>query len=295
MTHAIASRPPDRVVTSPDLRRDTVLELLRQARSRITLSLFRCNDGAVFEELAAAVDRGVDVQVLVTSRAKGGKKKRKKLWERLEGTGATVHAYTDPVVKYHAKYLVVDDGPALVASLNFTRKCFARTCDAMVITHDPEVVAGLRALMDADRAGRPVPDTLSDRLILGPERARRQITALVEQARSSIQLIDAKLSDPGLMNLLSARRAEGLSVQIMGDRRLSGLKSHGKVMLIDGARAVVGSLALTALSLDFRREVAIAIDEPAAVAEIDRLFRSIGAGGSPAESPAAAAAGGASC
>ena len=41
-----------------------------------------------------------------------------------------VWAHTDPVVKYHAKYLVADDGPAVVASLNLTRKCFERTCDA---------------------------------------------------------------------------------------------------------------------------------------------------------------------
>ena len=42
---------------------------------RITLSLFRCNDKEIFAEFKAAVDRGVDVEVLVTSRAKGGKKK----------------------------------------------------------------------------------------------------------------------------------------------------------------------------------------------------------------------------
>ena len=52
-----------------------------------------------------------------------------------------MHAYTDPVVKYHAKYLVADDGPAVVASLNFTRKCFRKTCDALVVTHDPAVVS----------------------------------------------------------------------------------------------------------------------------------------------------------
>jgi len=39
------------------------------------------------------------------------------------------------------------------------------------------------------------------------------------------------------------------------------LKSHGKIMLIDDAVAVVGSLALAPLSLDFRREVAILVDE----------------------------------
>ena len=95
----------------------------------------------------------MDVQVLVTSRAKGGKKKLKKLWKRLEETGASSFAYTDPVVKYHAKYLVVDDGPALITSLNFTRKCFDDTCDAMALTYDPAVVDGLRAA-DGDRSRR---------------------------------------------------------------------------------------------------------------------------------------------
>jgi hypothetical protein len=46
-------------------------------------------------------------------------------------------------------------------------------------------------------------------------------------------------------------------------------------MLIDNRIAVVGSLALAALSLDFRREVAIIVDEPAAVADINQLFETI--------------------
>jgi hypothetical protein len=113
-------RHPDRVITDPDERLDAVLDVIRQARERIELSLFRANEKAVFDELARAVERGVDVEVLVTSRAKGGKKKMKKLWRALEATGATMYAYTDPVVKYHAKYLIADDGPGarLVAELH---------------------------------------------------------------------------------------------------------------------------------------------------------------------------------
>ena len=61
----------------------------------LLLSLFRCNDKEIFRELKAAVDRGVDVEVLVTSRAKGGKKKLRKLWQRLQDTGATVAAYNE--------------------------------------------------------------------------------------------------------------------------------------------------------------------------------------------------------
>jgi phosphatidylserine/phosphatidylglycerophosphate/cardiolipin synthase-like enzyme len=293
VTKSTRDRLPDRIVTAPAARRQTVLDVIHGAESRITVSLFRCTDKMIFGELAAAVDRGVDVQVLVTSRVKGGKKKLKKLWKRLEETRASIVPYTDPVVKYHAKYLVVDDGPALITSMNFTRKCFDDTCDAVAVTYDPAIVAGLRQLMATDREGGVAPSTLPDRLIVGPERARRQFTALLQQARKSIQIIDAKMSDPGLIDLVNQRRSQGINVEIFGQKRLGNFISHGKMMLVDGARAVVGSLALTALSLDFRREVALVVDEPAAVAELDQLFRSIAAAVAATDAPSAATAGGA--
>jgi cardiolipin synthase len=295
MTTVPAPVPPDRVVLAPADRRAAVLDVIRQAHSRLSLSLFRCNDKEIFKELKAAVNRGVDVEVLVTSRAKGGKKKLRKLWQLLEGTGATVHAYTDPVVKYHAKYVIADDGPALVASLNFTKKCFAKTCDAIVLTFDPAVVDGLRQLMATDRDGIAPPATVPERLILGPESARRQFTAMIREARSSILLIDAKLSDPDILALLDERRREGIVVRVHGDPRVGDLKSHGKLMLIDGTRAVVGSLALTAMSLDFRREVAIELAAPGAVSDINALFQSIGVTPNVDDPVSSAAAGGASC
>src|SRR5262249_4380992 len=178
---------------------------------------------------------------------------------------------------YHAKYLVADDGPAIVASCNFTRKCFERTCDALVVTHDPAVASSLRELMAADAERRPLPPTISPRLVIGPERARRQLTDLVEQAQSSVRVIDAKLSDPDLVTLLNARRASGLAVEVFGAKRVGDLKSHGKVLFVDGRLAVVGGLAIAAISLDFRREVAIVVDEPEAVGDVERLFRAVGA------------------
>jgi cardiolipin synthase len=275
MTEPDRPLTPDRLVSAVEDRRVALVEVIRQARSRITLSLFRCNDDEIIEELAAATARGVIVEVLVTSRAKGGAKRKQKLWRALEQTGASLRAYTDPVVKYHPKYLVADEGPAVVASLNFTRKCFRKTWDALVITHDPAVVSGLRRLWTADRDRRPMPEDLTERLIVGPERARRQFTALIAGARTSIRLIDAKLSDPELVSVLNARRAEGLTIELVSGKRVGDLKSHGKMMLIDDETVVVGSLALAALSLDFRREVAIVVNEPSAVADAVELFRTL--------------------
>jgi len=98
---------------------------------------------------------------------------------------------------------------------------------------------------------------------------------LIEQAQSSLRIIDAKLSDPDLITLLNARHAAGLKVEVFGSKRLGDLKSHGKILLIDDRIAVVGGLALAAISLDFRREVAIGVEDPGAVAQVKELFQVI--------------------
>jgi phosphatidylserine/phosphatidylglycerophosphate/cardiolipin synthase-like enzyme len=197
-----------------------------------------------------------------------------RLWVLLESMGATLHRYADPVVKYHAKYIVADQGPALVASLNLTRKCFASTVDFVVTTHDPDVVSGLTRLFDADcrKPGAPLPRGLSKRLIVGPEDARSRFTALLGGARRSIRLIDPGVTDPAIMARLKAKAAEGVQVSLLSHGNLHGMTPHGKLLIIDGATAVIGSVSLSALSLDFRREVAIVVDDARCVRRLNTLF-----------------------
>jgi len=268
-------RPPDRVVASPAECRAAILDVIRGAKRDLSLSLFRCNVADIFDELARAVARGVSVNALVTARAAGKATKLEKLRRRLVEAGASVGVYADPVVKYHAKYLVADDGPAVVASLNFTKKCFSRTLDALVVTYDAAVVAGLREVMAADREMHAAPASISPRLIVGPERARAQLTDLVAGAKSSIRMIDAKLNDPAFVALLAARRGAGVRVDVLGSKSYGNLKSHGKIWLIDDRIGLVGGLALSAVSIDFRREVALTVDGREAINDLRRLFDAV--------------------
>src|SRR5262245_10769877 len=100
------NRPPDVVRTSTADRRRTILDALRRARCRIDLSVFRCDDPQVFAALARATARGVQVTVLVTPRAKGHPGDLETLRIALRATGAAVHLYANPAMKYHAKYIV---------------------------------------------------------------------------------------------------------------------------------------------------------------------------------------------
>jgi len=274
-----ARHPADRFVFAPDERRSAVLDTIDSARDRLFLSLFRCDDFHVLDALAAALQRGVDVSVLLTPRAKGGAKRLGELWQVLEGMGANIRRYADPVVKYHAKYIVADNGPALVASLNFTRKCFTRTSDFLLLTHDPVVVGGLRRLFTGDCAGRglSLPSKARRRLIVGPEEARRTLTDMLERGRKSIRIVDPKVTDPAILDLLKAKRAAGVAVEVLGRDGLRGFEAHGKMVLVDDSVGVLGSLSLSALSLDFRREVAVAVRDRASLNQMDQAFRMLAA------------------
>jgi len=255
-----------------------VLRVIGAARTRLILSMFRCDDREVLDALAGALRRNVRVEILITGRAKGWHARLQRLWVLLEDMGATLHRYPDPVVKYHAKYIVADNGPALVASLNLTRKCFASTVDFVVVTHDPGVVSGLTRLFHADHGKRsaPLPRALSQRLIIGPERARKRFTALIQGARRSIHLVDPKVTDPAIVTLLKAKAATGVAVSVKRRGSLNGLAPHGRLLIVDGSTAVIGSVSLSALSLGVRREVAIIVDDPDC---LRRLKRWIGRAG----------------
>jgi cardiolipin synthase len=266
---------PERFVFTANQRASSVLGVIDGARKRLVLSLFRCDDFRVLDAIEAALQRGVDVAVLVTPRAKGGTKSLDELWDVLESMGAALYRYADPVVKYHAKYLVADDGPALVASLNFTRRCFTSTCDFLLTTHHPAVVGGLRRLFAADSRGpeSAPPTRLGSRLIVGPEHARRALTRMLDQARHSIRIVDPKVTDPAILDLLKSKRAEGVAVTVLGREELRQYVPHGKMLLVDDAIGVLGSLSLSALSLDFRREVAVVVHDPRCLAQMDGVFR----------------------
>jgi phosphatidylserine/phosphatidylglycerophosphate/cardiolipin synthase-like enzyme len=248
----------DRIAIAPAERRAAVLDLIAGARRRLILSLFRCDDFGVLDALVTALNRGVKVDVLMTDRAKGGRKRRDQISTVLADSGATLHCYGDPVVKYHAKYMAADGQVGLVGSANWTQKCFSETCDFVLTTEDRRVVRALEHMFSADCAGRPLNgDAANQRLVIGPEHARDRLTALLKAARRSIDIIDPKLTDPAIRRVLAQRRAAGVRVRCRGRRAVGDFVPHGKLIVVDGQAAVLGSPSLSAVHLGFRRELAI--------------------------------------
>ncbi len=270
----------DRIIVEPGERRPAVIAVIDSAQERLDLSVFRCDEDAVLDALERAVRRGVRVRALVTGRAKGSKAQLKRLRKMLETLGVDVRRYGDTIVRYHAKYIVADNGPAVVASLNFTRKCFESTCDFMLRSGDEQLVAALRRVFEADWESVPYrpAEARADRLIVGPEQARAGFVALVSRATRRIRLIDPKISDPAMLLLLKKREAEGIQLDIRGRSGLGSLVAHGKLLMIDDEAAAVGSISLSTLALEFRRELAVVTHDRSSLDTLNRFWDSLPAG-----------------
>jgi cardiolipin synthase len=267
----------DRLVVAPPERRAAILDLIRSADHSLQLSMFRCDDFTIVDELAAAVRRGVRVRVLITQRARGWKEKLKDLTALLKSLGADVQPFPDVQMKYHAKYIIKDDGLALVTTLNFTRKCFESTCDFLVLSEDPGIVGSLKYLFEKDctePVAPPLPQ-FNERLIVGPDHSRQRLTQMLANATSSIRIIDHRVTDPMILDLLADKRRQGVTVQVVGAGPMGGLVCHGRMILIDEKTAIIGSIHLSPPSLDARREVAIVIEEPGLVAQLYDYFQQL--------------------
>jgi phosphatidylserine/phosphatidylglycerophosphate/cardiolipin synthase-like enzyme len=266
----------DRLVLSPVERRQAIIEFMRSAERELSLSMFRCDDFGIIDEVAAAVQRGVRVRVLITQRARGWKEKLKELTALLRSLGAEIRPYENPVMKYHAKYVIADDAQAIVTSLNFTRKCFVETCDFIVFTHDANVISGLKQIFDNDfhTPSLRLPP-ITGRLIVGPDHSRERLTDILSMAQTSIRIMDHRVTDPSILNLLATKQQQGVTVQVLGSGPVGGLISHGRMALIDEKTAIIGSIHLSPPSLDMRREVAILIEESTVVTELYDYFKNL--------------------
>ena len=265
----------DRLVIEPGQRRRAVVGLIRSAQRHLVLSIFRCNDKAVLTALAAAVDRGVQVRSIMTNHPNASAADLDRLSKWLREHGIAVRRHTSSM-KYHAKYIVADDATALVTSLNLTARCFERTCDFLLFTKDAEVVAGLNAVFATDWAGdaAALAPAQLERLIVGPDYAPRdRFAALLLSARRRIRLLDARLTDPFMRQLLESRRRAGVTVEIKRRKELRPLDSHGRLLVVDDTIAVIGSFALSTAAFERRRELAVVSREPAVLRALDAFWR----------------------
>jgi phosphatidylserine/phosphatidylglycerophosphate/cardiolipin synthase-like enzyme len=263
----------------PDVGVAPVVRAIHGARRRVDIAIFRIDREDIEKALAAAVQRGVHVRVLVAHTNSGGESRLRKFEQRMLQAGVMVARTGDDFVRYHGKFMIADDKLHLFG-FNFTKADTIKSRSFGIATRDKHAVNEALALFEADITRQPFVPKRSN-LVVSPENARDTLTTFVKGAKQQLLIYDVNLQDRAFIKLLKQQAAAGIDVRVIGKfkgadpiplRPLRDLRLHVRAIVRDGVYAFVGSQSLRRLELDHRREVGVLITNRSVAKKIREVF-----------------------
>jgi phosphatidylserine/phosphatidylglycerophosphate/cardiolipin synthase-like enzyme len=258
-----------------------VVQAIRLAKQTVDIAIFRLSRPEIEAALTAAVQRGVKVRAFVAHTNRGGEEQLRKLEQRLLAGGVMVSRSGDDLLKYHGKYLIIDDTLHLLG-FNYTKADTIRSRSFGVQTRDRKAVKDAHQLFECDLARQPYSGSAGSTLVVSPETSRQALSRFISGARRHLAIYDGRLEDRAFVELLKTRIAAGVKVQVIGKaprlesgtqvRALDSLRLHVRAIVRDGTQAFVGSQSLRRLELDRRREVGLIVNNPSVSRAILAVF-----------------------
>jgi phosphatidylserine/phosphatidylglycerophosphate/cardiolipin synthase-like enzyme len=269
------------LIIQPEAGLAPVVKAIKRARKTIDIAIFRIDRDEIEKGLAAAVQRGVRVRVLVAHTNRGGEARLRKLEQRMLEAGVTVTRTGDEFIRYHAKYMVADEILHLFA-FNFTTADTVKSRSFGVSTKDKSAVREALSLFEADCTRQAFSPNRRSPLVVSPETARETLTAFIKGAKRQLLIYDVNVQDPEFAKLLKKLAADGVDVRVIGKFKGSGdgigvrglkpLRLHARAIIRDGSRAFVGSQSLRRPELNQRREVGVVITNGAVARKLRDVF-----------------------
>jgi cardiolipin synthase len=256
-----------------------VLTAIRKARRYVDVCIFRLDRQEIVRALAATAQRGVRVRALIAHTNSAGDKPLRAIEQNLLAGGVTVARTSDELLRYHGKFMVVDD-MLHIFGFNFTKQDVEKSRSFGLATRDQRTVKEALSLFQADST-RQVYSPQRSNLVVSPETARDILGKFIRGARRQLSIYDVKIQDPAMMKLLKDRAKAGVDVRLLGSmkdagdvkvRAFKGLRLHVRAIVRDGTRAFVGSQSLRTPELDRRREVGLLVNNPGVTRKLLEVF-----------------------
>ena len=268
------------VIIQPGDGIGALIKAIDRARKSIEIMIFRFDEREIEQALTRAAERGVFVHALIAFTNHGGEEHLRKLEQHLLQKGITVARTADDLVRYHAKYMVIDEQQLFLLAFNFSHLDIERSRSFGIITSNHELVNEARKLFECD-VKRLSYKSGSSQLVVSPVNARQVLGDFISGAKRELLIYDPEVSDRALVRLLGERAKAGVRIAIIGKvtkkatldwRKLNGMRLHTRVILRDGLSAFVGSQSLRKLELDSRREAGVIFRDSKVVGTMRRIF-----------------------
>jgi len=275
------------LIVLPDDTAKPLLDALAGAKRSLNIRMFLFTDPTLLDAVIAAKRRGVHVRVMLNPARRSGENENKASRKKLLAAGIEVRDSSPAFALTHQKSMVIDDEMGFVESLNWETRDLTETRDyAVVTTHELEVSEMVKCF-DADWNQKKFETHSESLLIWCPNNGRERIAEFIDSAKHTLWLQNERYQDTVIIERLVRAVRRGVKVHIMARpphtlkvakliegvgglrimrdvgakiHRLKGMKLHGKMILADEKRAVIGSINLSPGSFDARRELAIETD-----------------------------------
>jgi phosphatidylserine/phosphatidylglycerophosphate/cardiolipin synthase-like enzyme len=283
------------ILVFPDDGAKMIIDSILEAKKSLRIKMFVFSDPELIYAVIDAHKRGLDVKVMLNPARRSGEEENESTRRLFEQAGVNVKDTNPFFGLTHEKSMVVDDRLAFIKSLNWETKNLTETRDYAIITANPHEVEEVIMCFEADWERTDFNPGESARLIWCSINGRDRIARFIDDARHSLFIQNERYQDLVIIERIIRAATRGVKVHVMvrpphtlkkekliegvgGLRimddvgikihKLKHLKLHGKMLLADGCRAIVGSINLTPGSFDDRRELAIEVNDAEIV---DRL------------------------
>jgi len=286
------------LIVLPDQTAGPIVDAIRGARKSVRVKMFVFSHPALLKAVIDAKKRGVQVRVMLNPARRDGEPENEITRKKLKAVGVEVIDTNPAFDVTHEKSMVVDDQAAFVQSLNWATKNLTGTRDYAVITTRRKEVDEVIDCFEADWARRAFPDHSGTLLIWCNKNGRDRIAQFIDDAKHTLFVQNERYQDSVIIERIVRAKMRGVKVHVMArpphklkkDKLIEGvsglrimddvgikvhklkhMKLHGKMLLADHSRAIIGSINLAPGSFDSRRELAIEVYKDALVQHLQKV------------------------
>lgn len=286
------------IIVLPDDTAGEIIDAIDNAKESLLIKMFLFSDPPLINAVIEAKNRGVKVKVMLNPVRNNGEEENEETRKILEEAGIEVRDSNPEFTITHEKSMVIDDKVAFIKSLNWETKNFTETRDYAIITYHPHEVKEVVLCFEADWHRKNFDPGENLNLIWCSNNGRIKIAKFIDEAKHSLFVQNERFQDLVIIERLVHAASRGVKVHVMARpphtlkmeklvegvgglrimddvgikiHKLKHLRLHGKMLLADGCRAIVGSINLSPGSFDHRRELAIEVHDPPVVERLKKI------------------------
>lgn len=284
------------LIVLPDDSARPIVDAIHAATQSIRVKMFVFSDPTLLQAAIDAHKRGVSVRIMLNAARRDGEEENIDSRARLVAAGIEVLDSNPAFDVTHEKSMVVDEKTAYIKSLNWQTKNLTETRDYAVVTSHKHEVDEVIECFEADWGRTQFSPPENSHLIWCVGNGRQRLCQFIDEARQSLFLQNERYQDPVIIEHLVRAQLRGVPVHVMArpphklkeDKLVEGVSGlriledvgakihklkhatlHAKMLLADGASAIIGSINLAPGSFDSRRELAIQVKDEAVVGRLN--------------------------